>query len=69
LGEAKEVFDLCQTNQIDNIWKESMKAGNIPNSVVAQNVVETLMNLTYIISPLLLHKVPSLLHFLPTRAT
>jgi hypothetical protein len=48
LGEAKEVFDLCQMNQIDNICKESIKAGNIPNSVVAQNVVETRMNLTYI---------------------
>ena len=48
LGEAKEVFDLCQTNQIDNIRKESIKAGNIPNSVVAQNVVKTCMNLTYV---------------------
>ncbi len=48
LGEAKEVFDFCQTNWIDNIRKESIKAGNIPNSAVAQNVVETCMNLTYI---------------------
>jgi hypothetical protein len=35
-------------NQIDNIRKESITAGDIPNSVVAQNVVETRMNLTYI---------------------
>ena len=48
LGEAKEVFDLCRTNRIDNIRKESIEAGDIPNSVVAQNVVETRMNLTYI---------------------
>ncbi len=47
-GETKAVFDLCQTNRIDNIRKESIKAGNIPNSVVAQNVVDTRMNLTYI---------------------
>ncbi len=47
LGEAKEVFDLCRTNQIDNIRKESIEAGDIPNSVVAQNVVKTCMNLTY----------------------
>jgi hypothetical protein len=48
LGEAKEMFDLCRMNQFDNIWKESIKSGNISNSVVAQNVVETHMNLTYI---------------------
>ncbi len=35
LGEAKEVFELCQTNRIDNIHKESIGAGDIPNSVVA----------------------------------
>ncbi len=33
------LFDLCRTNRIDYICKESIKAGNIPNSVVAQNVV------------------------------
>ena len=48
LAEAKEVFELCQTNRIDNIRKESIRAGDIPDSVVAQNVVETRMNLTYI---------------------
>ncbi len=48
LGVAKEMFDLCQINRIDNIRKESIEAGDIPNSVVAQNVVETCMNLTYI---------------------
>ncbi len=30
LGEAKEVFNLCQTNQINNICKESIKAGDTP---------------------------------------
>jgi hypothetical protein len=39
LGEAKEVFELCQTNQIDNICKEAIGTGNIPDRVVAQNVV------------------------------
>jgi hypothetical protein len=48
LGEAKAVFELCQTNQIDNICKEAIGTGNIPNSIVAQNVVYTRMNLTYI---------------------
>jgi hypothetical protein len=48
LGEAKEVFELCRTNWIDNICKEAIGTGNIPDSVVAQNVVETHMNLTYI---------------------
>jgi hypothetical protein len=48
LGEVKEVFELCRTNRIDNIHKEAIEAGYIPNSVVAQNVVETCMNLTYI---------------------
>ncbi len=48
LGEAKELFELCQTNQIDNISKEANGTGNIPNSVVAQNVAVTCMNLTYI---------------------
>jgi hypothetical protein len=38
----------AEKNQIDNIRKESIKAGDIPNSVVAQNVVKTCMNLTYI---------------------
>ncbi len=42
------MFKLCQTNQIDNICKESIEASDIPNSVVGQNVVETCMNLTYI---------------------
>ena len=42
------MFELCQTNQIDNICKEAIGTGNIPNSVVGQNVVETCMNLTYI---------------------
>ncbi len=48
LAEAKEVFELCQTNQIDNICKEAINAGDIPDSIVAQNDVETRMNLTYI---------------------
>jgi hypothetical protein len=48
LGEAQEVFELCHMNQIDNICKESIKAGEIPNSVVAPNVVKTHMTLTYI---------------------
>jgi hypothetical protein len=42
------VFELCQTNRTDNICKESIRAGDIPDSVVAQNVVETRMNLMYI---------------------
>jgi hypothetical protein len=48
LREVKEVFELCWTNKIDNICKELTKASNIPNSVVAQIVVKTCMNLTYI---------------------
>jgi hypothetical protein len=48
LAEAKEVFDLCWTNQIDNIRKETIDAGDILASIVAQNVCETCMNLTYI---------------------
>ncbi len=48
LADAKEVFELCQTNQIDNICKESIDAGNFPTSVLAQNVVETRMTLTCI---------------------
>ena len=48
LAEAKELFELCRTNQIDNIRKEAVGAGNIPDSVVAQNVVETRMNLVHI---------------------
>ncbi len=47
LGEAKEVIGLCQTNQIDNTCKDSIKAGNIPNCAVAQFLFETRMNLTY----------------------
>jgi hypothetical protein len=42
------VFDLCRTNQIDSISKEAIDAGDIPASIVAQNVCETCMNLTYI---------------------
>jgi hypothetical protein len=42
------VFKLCQTNQIDSIRKEAIDAGDIPASIVAQNVCETCMNLTYI---------------------
>jgi hypothetical protein len=37
-----------KTNPIDNIGKESIGAGEIPDTIVAQNVVETCMNLTYI---------------------
>jgi hypothetical protein len=48
LAEAKEVFELCRTNRIDNIRKESIGAGEIPDTIAAQNVVETRMNLTYI---------------------
>ncbi len=48
LAEVKEVFDLCRTNQIDSIRKEAIDAGDIPASIVAQNVCETCMNLTYI---------------------
>ncbi len=48
LAEAKEVFDLCWTNQIDSNHKEEIDAGDIPASIVAQNVCETCMNLTYI---------------------
>ncbi len=47
LAEAKEVFDLYWTNQIDSICKEAIDAGDIPASIVAQNVCETCMNLTY----------------------
>ncbi len=46
LGEAKEGFELHQTNWIDNIRKEAIGTGNIPDSVAAQNFVETRMNLT-----------------------
>ncbi len=42
------MFDFCRTNQIDNIRKEAIDAGDIPASIVAQNVCETCMNLTYI---------------------
>ncbi len=48
LAEAKEVFDLCRTNLIDSIRKEAIDAGDIPASIVAQNVCETCMNLTSI---------------------
>jgi hypothetical protein len=48
LAEVKDVFDLCWTNQIDSIRKEMVDAGDIPASIVAQNVCETCMNLTYI---------------------
>ena len=48
LAEAKEVFELCRTNRIDNIRKESIGAGEIPHTIAAQNVCETRMNLTYI---------------------
>jgi hypothetical protein len=48
LAEAKEVFDFCWTNRIDNIRKEAIDAGDIPVSIVVQNVCETCMNLTYI---------------------
>ncbi len=48
LSEAKEVFDFCQTNRVDNICKEAIDAGDIPASIVAQNVCESCMNLTYI---------------------
>ena len=37
-----------KTNPIDNIGKESIGAGEIPDTIVAQNVVEMRMNLTYI---------------------
>jgi hypothetical protein len=42
------MFDLCWTNQIDYIHKEAIDAGDIRASIVAQNVCETCMNLTYI---------------------
>jgi hypothetical protein len=48
LAEAKEVFDFCWTNQINIICKKAIDAGDIPASIVAQNVCETHMNLTYI---------------------
>jgi len=48
LAEAKEVFELCSTNRIDNIQKESFGTGEIPHTIAAQNVCETRMNLTYI---------------------
>jgi hypothetical protein len=48
LAEAKEVFDFFRTNRIDNIRKDAIDAGNIPPSIVAPNVCETCMNLTYI---------------------
>ncbi len=48
LAEAKVLFDFCRTNQIDNIRKEANDASDIPASIVAQNVCETCMNLTYI---------------------
>jgi hypothetical protein len=48
LTDAKEVFELCQTNQIDDIHKDLIDAGDIPASIVPQNVCETHMNLTYI---------------------
>jgi hypothetical protein len=48
LAEAKEVFELSQTNQIYNINKEAIDAGDLPASIVVQNVCETCMNLTYI---------------------
>ncbi len=48
LAEAKAVFDLCRTNHIDSIRKEAIDAGDIPASIVSQNVCETCMNLTYI---------------------
>ncbi len=47
LEEAKEVFDFCRTNQIDNICK-AIDAGDILVCIVAQNVCETCMNLIYI---------------------
>jgi hypothetical protein len=34
LTDAKEVFELCQTNQIDNIHKDLIDAGDIPASIV-----------------------------------
>jgi hypothetical protein len=56
LAEAKEVFELCQTNQIDNISMDLINAGDILDSVVAKNVVKTCMNLTCIhLSPALAH--------------
>ncbi len=48
LAEAKEVFDLWWTSQIDSIRKEAIDAGDILASIVARNVCETHMNLTYI---------------------
>ncbi len=48
LAEAKEVFDLCQINQIDSIRKKAIDAGDIPASIVAQFFCETCTNLTYI---------------------
>ncbi len=35
LGEEKEVFELCRKNRIDNICREAIGTGNIPDSVVA----------------------------------
>ncbi len=38
LAEAKEVFDFCRTNQIGNLRKEAIDAGNILANIIAQNV-------------------------------
>jgi hypothetical protein len=38
LAEAKEVFDFCQTNQINNTCKEAIDAGDILASIIAQNI-------------------------------
>ncbi len=66
LAEAKEVFELCRTNRIDNIRKESIGAGEIPDTIAAQNVVETRMNLTYIhLSSALAHS--TFIALLPTN--
>jgi hypothetical protein len=35
LAEAKELFVLCWTNQINNIRNEAIDAGDIPASIVA----------------------------------
>jgi hypothetical protein len=48
LAEAKEVFNLCQANQIDSIRKEAIDAGDILANIVTQNVCDTCMILTYI---------------------
>ncbi len=69
LAEAN-VFDLCWTNQINNICNEAIHAGDIPASIVARNVGETCMNLTCIHLKSALAQSPFIaFHSLPMTAT